>query len=527
MNRGFLRSTSIVGSMTLLSRITGLIREMVLARTFGGTSGIVDAFLIAWQIPNYLRRLFAEGAFSQAFVPVVSEYRVKRSHDETRELVDSVAGTLGAFLAGVSILGVVLAPLLILLFAPGFRQDIPKFDLTVEMLRWTFPYLFFVSLTALAGGVLNSYQRFAMPASSSTLLNLIGIVFAAWIAPRTSNPGVTLAIGVFIAGLAQLVFLVPSMIRLGLLRRPRWNRQHEGVRRIGALMLPAIFGSSVGQLGLVLNSVIASFLVTGSIAWLNWADRLVEFPLGVFSIALATVILPSLSSHHAEASPERFSATLDWAMRLVCLIVIPACVALFSLAGPLTVVIFNYGAFVATDVYMTTYALMAFSFALFGWSCVKVLAPGYFARQDTRTPVRTAMLSLALNMSLNVIYVGVLLYYGKMQTPGAHVGLAATNGISALCNAWLLYRGLRRQDVFHPGEGWRALIGRVLGASVAMGAFLYWAGGQTDAWLARGAIDRVLYLTGCVVGGGAVYFAALWLLGARVHQFRLRTPGIS
>ena len=525
--KGFLRSTGIVGSMTLLSRITGLAREMVLARTFGGTSGIIDAFLIAWQIPNYLRRLFAEGAFSQAFVPVVSEYRVRRSQDDTRELVDSVAGTLGTVLAVASLIGVVVAPLLILLFAPGFRQDIPKFDLTVDMLRWTFPYLLFVSLTALAGGVLNSYQKFAMPALSSTLLNVIGIVVAAFIAPRTANPGLTLAMGVFVAGIAQLAFLVPPLAALGMVRRPRWNWRHEGVRRIGGLMLPAILGSSMGQIGLVLNSVIASFLVTGSIAWLNWADRLVEFPLGVFSIALATVILPSLSSHHSEASPERFSATLDWALRLVCLIVVPASVALFALAGPLTVVIFNYGAFGATDVYMTTYALRAFSFALFGWSCIKVLAPGYFARQDTRTPMRTALQCLALNMGLNVVYVLVLLALGRLETPGAHIGLALTNGISAVCNAWLLYHGLRKQQVFRPGTGWRALGGQVLGASIGMGAFLYWAGGDVQTWLARGALDRVLTLAGCVVGGGALYFAVLWLLGARVRDFRMQVPAKS
>lgn len=524
MSRGFLRSTGIVGSMTLLSRITGLAREMVLARSFGGSSGIVDAFLIAWQIPNYLRRLFAEGAFSQAFVPVVSEYRVKRSHDDVRELVDSVAGTLGSFLFGVSALGVLVAPLLILLFAPGFRQDIDKFDLTVEMLRWTFPYLLFVSLTALAGGVLNSYQKFALPASSSTLLNVIGIVVAAWIAPRTANPGLTLAVGVFVAGVAQLVFLLPQMVKLGLLRKPKWNRNHEGVRRIGRLMLPAIFGSSMGQIGLVLNSVIASFLVTGSIAWLNWADRLVEFPLGVFSIALATVILPSLSSHHAEASPQRFSATLDWALRLVCLIVIPASVALFVLAGPLTVVIFNYGAFVARDVYMTTYALMAFSFALFGWSMVKVLAPGYFARQDTKTPVRTALVSLGVNIGLNILYVAALLATDNLQTPGAHIGLALTNGVGALCNAFLLYRGLRRQEVFRPVAGWKSLLFRVIAAAAGMGAVLWWFGGSVEAWLARSGSERVVSMTACVLGGGAVYFAVLWILGGRLRQFRMSAP---
>jgi len=513
--------------MTLLSRITGLVREMVLARTFGGSSGIIDAFLIAWQIPNYLRRLFAEGAFSQAFVPVVAEYRVRRSHEETRELVDSVAGTLGGVLALASVAGVVIAPLLVLLFAPGFREDAAKFDLTIDMLRFTFPYLLFVSLTALAGGVLNSYGKFAMPALSSTLLNVVGIVVAAFIAPRTANPGLTLAIGVFVAGILQLLFLVPPLAALGLVRLPRWNRQHEGVRRIGSLMLPAILGSSMGQIGLVLNSVIASFLVSGSIAWLNWADRLVEFPLGVFSIALATVILPSLSSHHAEASPERFSATLDWALRLLCLIVIPASVALFVLAGPLTVVIFNYGAFVATDVHMTAWALKAFSLALFGWSCIKVLAPGYFARQDTRTPMRTALQSLALNMGLNGVYVVVLLATDKLDAPGAHVGLAVTNGIGALCNAWLLYRGLRRSQVYRPGPGWAALRWQVLGASLAMGGFLAWAGGDVAAWLAKGGLERVVAMTGCVAGGGSLYFAMLWILGARIRHFRMQVPGKS
>lgn len=525
MTLGFFRSTGIVGSMTLLSRITGLLRDMVQARVFGTGSGIIDAFLIAWQIPNYLRRLFAEGAFSQAFVPVVSEYRVRRQQEEVRELVDGVAGTLGLFLLGLSLLGVLIAPLLVLIFAPGFQQDADKFALTVDMLRWTFPYLLFVSLTALAGGVLNSYQRFALPALTSTLLNLILIVFAAWIAPHSANPGVTLAIGVFVAGVAQLAIQLPSLYRMRLLRKPRWHWSHEGVRRIGRLMLPALFGSSMGQLGLVLNSIIASFLATGSIAWLYFADRLVEFPLGVFSIALATVILPSLSAHHAEESPQRFSAMLDWALRLVCLIVIPACVALFVLAGPLTVAIFHYGEFDGNDVRMTMYALMGYSAALFGWSLVKVLAPGYFARQDIRTPVRTALLGLGLNMSLNVVYVGVLLALGQLQNPGAHVGLALTNGAGALCNAWLLYRGLRRGQILVLGDGWSLLWLRVLGAVLAMAGFLYWIGGTVDAWLARGGWERVGWIALCVAGGAGIYFLVLAMLGARPSQFRVRVPG--
>jgi putative peptidoglycan lipid II flippase len=271
LSGGFLRSTSIVGAFTLLSRVTGLLRDMVYSRMFGA-GVLMDAFLVAFKIPNFMRRLFAEGAFSQAFVPVVSEYKLRRPQEEVRELVDGAAGTLAWFLTVVTIVGVIAAPLLVLLFAPGFRADAGKFDLTVEMLRWTFPYLLFISLAALAGGVLNSYGRFAVPALTSTLMNLVMIVFAAWIAPAFDRPGIVLAIGVFVAGLAQLAFQLPFVVRLGLLRRPRWRWSDEGVRRIGRLMLPAIFGSSVSQVAVLLDTLIASFLATGSIAWLYYAD---------------------------------------------------------------------------------------------------------------------------------------------------------------------------------------------------------------------------------------------------------------
>jgi putative peptidoglycan lipid II flippase len=361
---GFFRSTSIVGAFTLISRVTGLLRDMVYSRMFGAGL-LMDAFLVAFKIPNFMRRLFAEGAFSQAFVPVVSEYKVQR---------------LAWFLSVITVIGIVAAPLLVMLFAPGFRADGDRFDLTVDMLRWTFPYILFVSLAALAGGVLNSYGKFAVPATTSTLMNLVMIVFAAFIAPHFAQPGVVLAIGVFVSGLVQLGFQLPFMLKLGLLRRPRWRWGHEGVKRIGRLMLPAIFGSSVSQVALLLDTLIASFLATGSIAWLYYADRLVEFPLGVFSIALATVILPGLASHHASQSPERFASTLDWAVKLTTIVVLPATVALLILAGPLTIAIFHYGKFDEQDVRMSTLALMAYSSGLMGFSMVKVLAPGFFAR---------------------------------------------------------------------------------------------------------------------------------------------------
>src|SRR5512139_2572614 len=344
---------------------------MVYSRMFGAGL-LMDAFLVAFKIPNFMRRLFAEGAFSQAFVPVVSEYKVQREHDEVRELIDGAMGTLAWFLSMLTIVGVIAAPLLVMLFAPGFRADGDRFDLTVEMLRWTFPYILFVSLAALLGGVLNSYGKFAVPATTSTLMNIVMIVFAAFIAPYFDRPGVVLAIGVFVAGLVQLGFQLPFLLKLGLLRRPRWRWNHEGVRKIGRLMLPAIFGSSVSQVALLLDTLIASFLVTGSIAWLYYADRLVEFPLGVFSIALATVILPGLSSHHAVEDRGQFSSTLDWALRLTVVIVTPAAVGLAFLAAPLMATIFGYGAFDAADVQMSAYALVAYAIGLVGFSMVKV-----------------------------------------------------------------------------------------------------------------------------------------------------------
>lgn len=521
MSRGFFRSTAIVGLTTLLSRITGLVRDVVYASMVPAVA--LEAYVLANQIPNLLRRLFAEGAFSQAFVPVVAEYRAQRSTGEVRGLVDSVAGTLGLVLLIISVIGVLIAPLIVLICAPGFKmKGAGQFDLAVEMLRWTFPYLLFVSLAALAGGVLNSYQKFALPAFSSVLLNVVMIVFAAWLSPYFEQPVVALAVGVFVGGILQVLLLLPPLLKMGLMRWPRWDLQHEAVRRIARLMGPAIIGSSMGQLSVMISSGIASLLADGSMSWLYFADRLVEFPLGVFSIALATVILPSLSAHHAAQSAQEFSSTLSWAVRLVCVIVIPASVALFVLAGPITVVLYHRKEFTAFDVEMTQLALMAFSFALLGWSLIKVLAPGYYARQDTKGPVKIAMRALGLTMVLNLVLVLALALTGHLKDQGMHALLALSNGIGALFNAGLLYTGLVRQGVLIREAGTRKLMMQIAAASVAMAAFLYWFGGDVANWLAASTAKRIGWLTFMVCGGAAVYFVVLWAMGVRPRQFQVR-----
>lgn len=518
MSRSLAKSTSVVGGMTLMSRIMGFLRDIIFARFFGAGAGM-DVFVVAFQIPNFLRRLFGEGAFSQAFVPVLAEYENQRDHDQVQDLVDRVAGTLGLILFGLTLVGVLAAPALIMLFAPGFLEEADKYALATEMLRLTFPYLLFISLTAFAGGVLNTYGRFGVPAFTPVLLNLVLIGSVFLLAPRFPQPVVGLAVGVFIAGVVQLAFQLPFLKQLKLLPRPRWGWNHEGVRRIIRLMLPAIFGSSVAQINLIVDRVIASFLVTGSISWLYYSDRLLEFPLGVFAIALATVILPGLSRHHASKSPQAFSRTLDWALRLALVIATPAAVGLLVLAGPMVATLFNYGAFDGQDVRMASLSLMAYALGLMAFTLVKILAPAYFSRQDTRTPVRISVIALLTNIGLNLVIVLPMLHLG---IPGPHAGLALATGLAAALNAFLLYRGLRRQGVYRPGDGWGWIGARVLAANLAMGLLLWWLAGSLDQWLAALWYQRAGWLGGCIGAGLLVYALVLWVSGVRPRHLTLR-----
>jgi putative peptidoglycan lipid II flippase len=516
-----LRSTGVVSGMTLLSRILGLVRDVVFARLFGAGLGM-DAFFVANKIPNMLRRFFAEGAFAQAFVPVFTDYRSTRGEAQTRELADAVTGVLALVLFVVTLLGVLAAPALVFLVAPGFAQNGERFDLSVEMLRWTFPYLMFISLTALAGGILNAHGRFAVPAFTPVLLNVVLIAFALWLSPRFAQPEMALAIGVFAAGLVQLVFQFPALARIRLLPRPRLNLQHPGVRRVGALMLPAIFGSSVAQINVVFDNIIASFLQAGSVSWLYYADRLMEFPLGVFGIALATVILPNLSRQHAARSPAEFSRTLDWALRMVVLIAAPAAVGLCLLAGPMLTTLFYGGRFGIEDTGMARLSLVAYGLGLPGFMLVKVLVPGYFARQDTRTPVRYGVIALAANMVMNVVFV---LAWLRLDRPGAHAALALATSLSAFINAGLLYQGLRRSAILEPAPGWGRFLLRVGVACGVMAMILVEASPAAAAWFEASLPTRVLWLSALVTAGAATYFATLFAAGLRPAMLRMKSPG--
>ena len=517
--RRLLRSTSVVSAMTLLSRILGLVRDVVFARMFGATI-VMDAFIVANRIPNMLRRFFAEGAFSQGFVPVMARYREQRDHGEAREFVDAVAGTLGLALFLLTLVGVIAAPLLVLIVAPGFIGEDGRFDLATAMLRFTFPYLFFVSLTAFAGGVLNTYGRFAAPAFTPVILNVVLIASALWLAPRLDEPGMALAYGVFMAGAVQLLFQLPFLAKIHAVPRPRWQPAHEGVRRVATLMLPAIFGSSVAQVNVLLGGIIASLLGVGKISLLYYSDRLMEFPLGLFGIALATVTLPYLSRQAANQSMSEFSDTIDWSMRLVVLIATPAAAGLIVLSEPLVATIFYGGAFTPFDVEMTALSLRAFAVGLIGFSFVKILAPAYFAREDTKTPVKIALVALAVNFSLSV-----LLAWGltRISYVGTHAALALAISVAAIVNAWLLYRGLRRDGFLTPASGWLPFLVRVVAANVAMIAVVRFLDRSLDWWLSASVWGRSTWLLVIVLAGVAAYFAALLLVGARPAHFRHRS----
>ncbi len=497
----------------MLSRVLGFLRDILFARLFGADGG-TDAFFVVFKIPNFLRRLFGEGAFNQAFVPVLADYREHR-RAELREFIDRMAGSFAAVLLLVTTLGVAGAPLLILGFAPGFHDDPGRAALAEEMLRITFPYLFFISLTAFAASLLNSAGRFAVPAFTPVLLNLALIGGALWLSPRMEEPLMGLAWAVFVAGVVQLAFQLPFLARAGLLPRPRPGFGHPGVRRTARLMLPALFGSSVAQINLLLDTLIASFLAAGSISWLYYSDRLMEFPLGVFGIALGTVILPSLSRQHAQKSAEEFARTLAWAVRLVWLVGLPATLGLMVLAGPMLATLFQYGAFDAEDTRMAALSLAAYALGLPAFLLVKVLAPGFYARQDTATPVRIGVIAMAANMILNLAIVGPLALAG---VPGLHMGLALATALAAWVNAGLLYRGLVRDGICGRRAG--PCFGRAAGlAGGLMVAVLLGSAPGLHAWFDWSAWQRAAALAGLIGLGAGTYGVALGVLGLRPRHF--------
>ena len=504
VSRSLLKSAGVVGASTLASRVFGFVRDVVIAQMFGASAG-ADAFFVAFRIPNFLRRLFAEGAFAQAFVPVLSEYRAQREAGDVRDLASHVSGALIGALTAVTVTGVVAAPVLIAVFAPGFVSDPAKYALAVEMVRITFPYVFFISLVAFAGGILNTYGRFAVPAFTPVLLNLCLIGAALWLAPVLDIPVVALAWGVLAAGIVQLAFQFPFLAKLGMLVRPRLRRAHGGVARVISLIIPAVFGVSVSQINLLVDTMIASFLVTGSVSWLYFSDRMVEFPLGVFGIALATVILPHLSRQHAFASPESFSDTLDWALRLVVLVATPAALGLGVLAAPILTTLFRYGEFSAHDVDMAARSLLAFAFGLIAFVAVKVLATGYFSRQDTRTPVRIGVVAMLSNIVLNLALV----------VPLAHAGLALATTLSAFLNAGLLLRGLVTRGVYRPRPGWRGFLVRVAAGNLILGACLWLMRAEPAVWLDTEAIGRAVRLGGIIAMSMVLYTVVMLGLGMR------------
>lgn len=512
MSKKLLKSTAVVSFMTLLSRISGLIRDVVFARFFGADAA-TDAFFVAFKIPNLLRRQFAEGAFSQAFVPVFTEYKTTKDHDATRKLAADVSGTLGWVLFGVTLIGVVAAPLLVLLFAPGWAGGDPRYDMTADMLRLTFPYILFISLVALAGGILNSYGQFAVPAFTPVLLNVCMIAAAVWLSPMLENPIMGLAWGVFIAGVVQLLFQLPFLLRLRMVSLPKWNWRDPGVTKIRTLMIPALFSSSTQQVNLILDFWIASFLISGSISWLYYADRLVEFQLGVFGIAIATVILPALSAKFATADHEKFNRTLDWGLRFSLLLGVPATIGLIMLSGPLLITIFQYDKFDAHDVRMAQLALIAYSVGLIGFNLVKILSPGFFARQNTKTPMKIAINTMFVKLGITLIIVTAMV---QLSYEAPHVGLALATAIAAIYQSFSLYRGLRKTGAYTPGPGWWKFLGRITFACAAMSVTLYYGVNNNQAWMDSGLFTRVLDL-GIWVGAGIfVYFLSLVLTGMNI-----------
>ncbi len=491
----------------MISRVLGFVRDMVIARLFGASAG-ADAFFVAFKIPNFFRRLFAEGAFSQAFVPVLAETKEKGGQDAVRHLVGAIAFRLGVVLLALTLFGVLGASLWMTVFAPGFRSDPEKFALATDMLRLTFPYLMLISLVALSSALMNTYNRFAVPAFTPVWLNLVLIGSAIWLSPMLDIPVMALAWGVLIAGVVQLLFHLPFLWQMGLLPKPT-SAPDKGVNEVGRLMIPALFGVSVAQINLLVDTILASFLVTGSVSWLYYSDRLMEFPLGVFGVALATVVLPGLSRKAANADWAGFQQDLDFALKLVAIIAVPAMLGLMLLAQPLLVTLFFYGEFSAFDVQMASQSLVAYSFGLLGFILVKVLAPAFYARKDMKTPVKIAVVALVSNIVLNLLLIG----------PLAHAGLALATSLSAFLNASLLYYFLVKQQVFRPQSPWLRFSFQVGLAVVVMSLVILFINPDHQAWLLFNAWQRVGWLFGLVFVAMVVYAMTLIIFGFRPRRF--------
>jgi putative peptidoglycan lipid II flippase len=503
-----LRALVTVSGMTLLSRVLGFARDFVIARAFGAGMA-TDAYVVASRLPNLLRRMFAEGAFSQAFVPVLGEYHSKRGPEETKRLVDHVATLLGLATFLVTLVGMIATPAIIWLTAPGFSAEPDKFALTVTLTRITFPYILCMSLVALSGGILNTWGRFTVPAFTPVLLNLAIIIMALFATPYFDPPILVLGWAMFLGGVLQLLWQAPHLKKIGMLPRLSFNLKDAGVNRIMKLMLPALFGVSISQISLVINTIFVSFLPTGSVSWLYYADRLMEFPSGLLGAALGTILLPSFSRSHARGEKEEFSALLDWGLRLTLMLTLPAALALALLAVPLVSTLFQHGAFTAADALQTRSAVIAYSVGLTGLILVKILAPAFYSRQDVRTPVKIGMLTLAVTQVMNLAFI----------LPLHHAGLALSTGLASLLNAGLLFRGLRSRAVYQPLPGWRPFSLKLLLALVALALVLWFGSGSESWWLHVPTASRILRLSLLITGGIAAYFATLFALGFRPKDF--------
>jgi len=491
--------------MTLISRILGFVRDMLIARIFG-VDLATDAFFVAFKIPNFLRRLFAEGAFAHAFVPVLAGYQEQGGKVALKQFVDKTAGTLAFILMLMMLVGIAAAPLLIRLLAPGFVWQGTQHELAVLMLQITFPYLVFIALVAFAGSILNAHGQYVVPAVTPAFLNICMIIAAIQLAPLMTQPVTALAWGVFAAGIVQMLFQIPALMRLGLMPRLRLDFHDSGVKRVINQMLPAIFSVSVMQINLLLDTLIASFLAVGSVSWLYYSDRLVEFPLGILGLALGTVILPHLAKYHAAEDPVSFSNSLDWGLRLVLLAGLPATIGLMVLAEPVLSTLFQYNEFSVDDVHFAAQSLRAYAIGLPACILIKVLVPGFTARQDMKTPVRYGMYAMLVSLALNVLAV-----------PLAHAGLALATSLGAVFNALLLLKKLAKDRVFKPANGWKLFFMRVMLASLAMLASLYYL---VDAqwWMLWSSGERVINLLKWIMIGVAVYAGVLVLTGLRLRH---------